>query len=183
MNVRQLAVQFDIANLREEVARLLTICPFHEIDNQISLTHRSGHADSFYDGVGSLYCSERRAFIHMEKDFHIFHESLRTWYLHEVYRKVWEFIGAEPGRTRLMRLGPKACLSMHRDSGYRFHIAVFTNPQSYMIFEKDGAVHIPADGHLYWTNTIVSHSAMNGNPLQERIHLVFSADSEKGPGT
>lgn len=171
--VLKLPLEFDLIQLRQDFFGLIAEVPFHPIVNQISISVREGGGrNPFYDGVGSLHtdghskCSES-SFSHLNPLF-------KNTYIEHVYNRVWEFLQLEPGRVRLMRLGPKACLSLHKDSGYRFHIALTTTTQSYLVFEKSGFFHIPADGHVYWTNTLESHTAMNGDHDLERIHLVFA---------
>ncbi len=39
------------------------------------------------------------------------------------------------GRTRLMRMAPKSCLSIHADSSLRYHYAITTNADCYIMFK------------------------------------------------
>lgn len=174
LHIKKLAPKFDLAKLVEDLNSLRLEVPFHPLSNQICLNHRPGVKNPFYDGNGSL--KSNNDFI-SESEFNIFNTAMRGTYLQFVYNSVWDFLKISPGRTRLMRLGAKNCLSAHKDVGFRFHIALVTNAQSFMVFENSPFFHIPSDSHLYWTNTVEFHSAINGHHEAERIHLVFAEDA------
>jgi hypothetical protein len=76
-----------------------------------------------------------------------------------------------------MKLDPKKCYSFHHDADYRLHIAIETNPQCFLMFFTGQFVNIPADGVVYFANTMKTHSAMNGGNAA-RYHLVFSTYEE-----
>ena len=77
------------------------------------------------------------------------------------------------GRMRLMNCAPRHCYSMHEDdSQNRYHIAIQTNVNAYLLYDTNQVFHIPADGHVYEVRTDVNHTALNaGN--EDRIHLVY----------
>jgi hypothetical protein len=73
-------------------------------------------------------------------------------------------------RARLMWLNPMSCYSMHRDSTFRIHIPIVTNPGCYFVFLENKPHHIPA-GHAYKIDTREYHSFMNCSE-EPRLHLV-----------
>ncbi len=175
--VERLEFQFDIPRLQEEVTRLSAMFPFHREDHQIALNHRPGAADPFYDGVGSLYHRPTETWLGQETDFTELNPLLKSWYLGFVYEEIQRAIPVRLGRVRLIRLGPKACLSMHYDFNLRIHLPIFTNPQCFFIFGEHPPKQLSADGDLYGVNTLIPHSVMNGHVKAERIHMVVAIDS------
>ena len=87
------------------------------------------------------------------------------------------------GRVRLMLMRPKSCLSIHADRGIRYHYAVTTSPDCYLV-EINGNQgtfhHIPADGYLYEMDASRYHTAMNTGHCH-RIHIVMSAVDVERP--
>ncbi|MNL47437.1 hypothetical protein D3C87_1702270 [compost metagenome] len=76
---------------------------------------------------------------------------------------------------RLMKMPPRKCLSIHDDTGPRYHFAIQTNPHAYLFFPKQKlSFQIPADGYLYGMNAEEQHTAFNADLDADRIHLVFS---------
>jgi hypothetical protein len=73
-------------------------------------------------------------------------------------------------RTRLMWVGPYACYSMHKDTTFRFHIPLITNPECYFVFRKGLIKHLSL-GHCYHVDTTQYHTFMNCSD-QQRLHLV-----------
>lgn len=123
------------------------------------------------EGVGSLYEESLDKFRASERDFSQFNEELKGSYFHWIY----ENVPFKPARMRLMCLLPKTCLSLHEDTGPRYHFAIKTHSSAFMIFPNTQEVtHIPADSFLYRMNAEASHTAMNADISQERWHLVFS---------
>tara|TARA_B000000609_G_scaffold78238_1_gene58964 strand:+ start:1288 stop:1986 length:699 start_codon:yes stop_codon:yes gene_type:complete len=80
-------------------------------------------------------------------------------------------------RVRFVRLSSKACYRFHRDMTYKFHIPLVTNPSNVMIWPEQShriIVHMPADGYIYFTETAISHTALNGGQ-DYRYHIVVSS--------
>ncbi len=73
-------------------------------------------------------------------------------------------------RARLMWVNPMSCYSMHRDSTFRIHIPIITNPACYFAFLESKPHHLPA-GHAYKVDTRDYHSFMNCSE-EPRLHLV-----------
>lgn len=170
MNVfRRLPFKFDRDRLKEESVRLAHRVGFHSIANQISLTHRPGVSERYFDGIGSLTGTGTK-----EVEFSEFNGELEGSYLGHVYKTLNGLSPVPIVRMRLMRMLPKTCYSMHVDDSPRIHIPIVSNRQSFLVFQEHGAFHLPADGSTYWVNTMQSHSAMNGDENEARIHLLFS---------
>jgi hypothetical protein len=74
-----------------------------------------------------------------------------------------------------MRLPAKSCLSIHADPSRRYHYAIVTNPDAYIVAVKDNTGtfhHIPADGYLYQMDAHKTHTAINAGRT-DRFHLVL----------
>ncbi|MEL0110218.1 MAG: aspartyl/asparaginyl beta-hydroxylase domain-containing protein [Rickettsiales bacterium] len=164
--------------IREELASLLAtleqVNPLFTEHNQIGVTARPGVADPLYDAVGWL--PEGAA----EADYSEINEPFLGTAIEDLLRK----LPFAYGRTRLMRMRPKSCLSIHADPTRRYHFALITNPGCFIVGvsgDKGGFHHIPADGQLYEMDAHRTHTAMNtGN--QDRIHLVITpADPTRPP--
>lgn len=140
---------------------------------QWCFTHTKNCPDNqrWTEGTGSLFDYTLDRFRAFEKDFTEFNSDLKGSYLHWIYQNV----PFKPARMRLMCLSPKTCLTIHQDTGPRFHFAIKTNPSALLLFpNQQEMVHIPADGFLYQMNAATMHSAMNADPQKERWHLVTS---------
>lgn len=82
-------------------------------------------------------------------------------------------------RTRIMRMKPKSCYSIHKDDTPRLHIAIHPTPESrFLFFKPDEAIHFPCDGKIWWVDTTRYHSAMNGG-TDERVHLVMCLNNDE----
>jgi len=160
--VRRTDVYQDLASVRAAVADFI---PLFDDDNVISVTSRPGARRPLKDHVGWLPEDVR------ERDFHVINPEFRG-------TAIEELLGGLPfefGRTRLMRMAKKSCLSIHWDTSLRYHYAIVTNPACYLVF-MDGEVghfrHIPADGYLYRMDARLTHTAINAS-RDARIHLVI----------
>lgn len=75
------------------------------------------------------------------------------------------------GEARLMRLTSAETYTAHGDPDDRYHIAIVTNPYSYIIDLDDGKLfHLPVDGKLWLMDTSKTHVAANFGG-RDRIHL------------
>ncbi len=86
------------------------------------------------------------------------------------------------GRTRLVKMAPKACLSVHWDTCKRYHYAIETNPSCFLVEMNDNVGtfhHIPADGYLYEMDARKTHTALNASK-RDRIHLIISDAKDEG---
>ena len=72
-------------------------------------------------------------------------------------------------RTRIIKLQPNNCYTIHRDPTKRIHIPIVTNDKCLMIVNNE-VMYLPAGSH-YVINTTHSHTAINGSNF-DRIHIV-----------
>jgi len=73
------------------------------------------------------------------------------------------------GRIRVMRLAPRRCYSWHADPSIRIHVPIITSEDNLMVIGKQ--VQHLSIGHIWWTNTVIPHTAMNCS-IKDRYHLV-----------
>jgi hypothetical protein len=125
-------------------------------DSQISLQSPDGN---FHEGNGKIEQSK-----YNERDFNKLNIP-ENW---EIARFVQE---NKLYRTRIMKLKPKQCYSVHKDRTPRVHLAVETH-QSCLFILDNRAFQIPADGRAYYVDTTKPHTALNGTLDLERIHIV-----------
>lgn len=75
------------------------------------------------------------------------------------------------GEARLMKLRPEETYMAHSDPDDRIHLAIITNPYSYIIDLDDSKMyHLPADGSVWLMDTGKIHVAANFGS-RDRIHL------------
>jgi len=75
------------------------------------------------------------------------------------------------GEARLLRLTSAETYTAHADPDDRYHVAIITNPHSYIIdFDSQTLYHLPADGKLWRMDTSRIHVAANFGG-RDRIHL------------
>ncbi len=113
-----------------------------------------------------------------ESEFRVINEPFAGTAVQELLEKLpFQF-----GRTRLIKMPPKSCLSIHWDTSIRWHYAIVTNPACYLI-HMDGTTghfhHVPADGYLYEMDARMTHTAINASK-QWRVHLVISDAKDEG---
>ena len=80
-------------------------------------------------------------------------------------------------RTRVLGIQRSVCYSYHKDSMPRVHIPLITNDKCMFIVD-DQVMRMPADGSVYWLDTMQMHTALNAN-LDEfnRFHIVGNMTS------
>jgi hypothetical protein len=160
--IREMGVQQDVEAL---LAVVKEIYPLFAKRGQIGVTARPDSADPLFDAVGWLPDDA------MESDYSEITEPFRGTVIEDVLKN----LPFEYGRTRLMLMGPKSCLSMHADPTRRYHFAITTNPGCYMagMPGPTGTLHhIPADGKLYELDAHLTHTAVNAGD-SDRVHLVI----------
>jgi len=167
--VRKTEIYHDPAAVRaavEEVRHLF------DHDNIISVTSRPGADQPLKDCAGWLPEGVR------ERDFSVVNPEFRGTAIETLLNKV----PFQVGRTRIMRMAKKSCLSIHWDTSLRYHYAVITNPACYLVF-MDGEIghfrRVPADGHLYRMDARMTHTAINAS-REARIHLVICDARDDG---
>ncbi len=163
--IREMEVREDLAAMKSVVE---SVYPLFARHNQIGVTARPAPPDNremLYDAVGWL--PEDAA----EADYSMLTEPFRG----TVIERILQNLPFEHGRTRLMLMKPKSCLSMHADPTRRYHFAITTNPGCYMagMTGETGTLHhIPADGKLYELDAHLTHTAINSGDT-DRVHLVI----------
>ncbi len=84
--------------------------------------------------------------------------------------RVLESIGPI-GEARLLKLSSAETYTAHGDPDDRYHLAIVTNPHSYLIDLDTGSMHhLPIDGKLWRMDTSKIHVAANFGG-RDRIHL------------
>ena len=139
--------------------------PLFSEHNQISVTCRPGATDPLSDAIGWL--PEEVA----EADY----SEITAPFVGTAVERLLLNLPFAFGRTRLMRMRPKSCLSVHADPTRRYHYAITTNPGCYIVGVKNETGtfhHIPADGQLYEMDAHKTHTAMNSGK-RDRVHLVI----------
>ncbi|MFQ5776018.1 MAG: aspartyl/asparaginyl beta-hydroxylase domain-containing protein [Kiloniellaceae bacterium] len=167
--IRRTDIYQDLAAVRAAVE---AVHPLFDEDGVISVTARPGADRPLKDHVGWLPDGVR------ERDFTLVNPEFRGTAIEELLGKLpFDF-----GRTRIMRMAKKSCLSIHWDTSLRYHYAVVTNPACYLIHVEGGVgrfYHIPADGWLYEMDARMTHTAINAS-REARIHLVICDARDEG---
>ena len=162
--------QYDIEEIRRTWEELSSVrlSPSQWYQNtQTMLQHSDTCTDPYTEGCGSI----KRAHPRTEKDF----RHLNPIYKGTIFEDILKEVGA--CRSRIMIKPKHTCYSLHSDRTGRYHLPIITNPQAFFVFtDPDNPRlatldHIPADGHVYWTNTTRTHSFLNGG--DKRTHLVM----------
>lgn len=160
--IRPTDIRQDLESVRAAVARVEDLLAEHR---QLSITSRPGAAEPLLDALGWLPEDAREA------DYSVVNEEFKDTAIADLLGK----LPFQPGRARLMQLAPKSCLSIHADSTRRYHYAVTTSPDCYLV-ELDGDHgtfhHVPADGRLYEMDARRTHTAINAG-RSTRIHIVI----------
>ncbi|MEE8505951.1 MAG: aspartyl/asparaginyl beta-hydroxylase domain-containing protein [Kiloniellales bacterium] len=167
--IKRTAIYQDLASVRAAVE---AVAPLFDDDGVISVTSRRDTDRPLRDHIGWLPEGVR------ERDFTRINPEFRGTAIEELLDKLpFPF-----GRTRLMRMVKKSCLSIHWDTSLRYHYAVITNPACYLVHMEDDIGrfhHVPADGYLYEMDARLTHTAINAS-REARIHLVISDARDEG---
>tara|TARA_B110000014_G_scaffold247289_1_gene220708 strand:- start:109 stop:669 length:561 start_codon:yes stop_codon:yes gene_type:complete len=110
-----------------------------------------------------------------ESHYTEFVNDFKGTYFEEVFNELSKYY--KLGRVRLLLLEPRTSLSWHRDPEPRLHIPIMTNPGAHLVID-DSLMHLPADGHVWFTDTRNYHTVFNGGE-ENRIHLVATFLGEK----
>lgn len=185
MYLTKLDQVFNISKLQDEVTSILETHPL--INNQISLNYREGYKDLCWsDGCGSPFMtSEDRENnpIHnrnanllprfIDTDFIHLNPGIENTEIAEIYN--YYKTKYKIGRYRIAVLRPKSCYGWHYDLEKRIHVAVFTNPGSFIITDDGKATHLPATGESWMFNANNGyHTAINASYNEKRVHLLLN---------
>lgn len=177
MFIKKLDLTADVELANQALEQVLTYTEWG-IENQIGLSHRKEpKANIWKDCIGSLYNRETGTDIANESEFTELNINTPE-YIKTKLEELSLLENIKIGRVRLMRLLPKAGLTVHSDTSVRYHLVLKTNPTSYIAHTFNGGnvaalcFHIPADGYFYKVDTTKPHFVYNGGH-EPRIHLVI----------
>lgn len=165
--------------LEEEILYIIAENPLHYWDKQLCLTHPKDCENPWYHGCGSrMYITDNdrkfkqydREVPLQEEDFTELNHELQAFpYTFELINGLKETYRL--GRIRIMVSIRKTALTWHKDTEDRIHIPVVTHPGCRMVIE-DESFHM-STGKIWKVSTNGHyHSAFNGSPVDERIHIV-----------
>ena len=184
-NFKKLDIKFDSKKLRQATNELFTKVSWrHHVVKGLCLTQIPGDPTSAYgEKLRGVFWTkpdftgqevQREEFLD-ETQYTEFIEKYKGTYFEEIYNILAEKYVI--GRFRLLLLEPRTSLSWHRDPEPRLHIPVITNPGAHLVID-DTLKHLPADGHVWFTDTRQYHTVFNGGE-ENRIHLVATFLGEK----
>ena len=165
---------FDINKLKKDLKTIYTAVQYKEgAVYGISLSRPADGSEDdsrgiFWTKPNASGAEEQREKYVDESSYTKFLEEAKDTYYFEVYQTLCEHY--KIGRVRILKLKPRTSLSWHRDPEPRIHIPILTNPGALTVVENF-ATNMPADGSVYFMNTIKYHTAINGGE-EDRIHLV-----------
>ena len=177
-NFKKLDIKFDAKKLRQATNELFTKVSWrHHVVKGLCLTQIPGDPTSAYgEKLRGVFWTkpdftgqevQRENFVD-ESQYTQFVEKYKGTYFEEIYNTLSK--NYKIGRFRLLLLEPRTSLSWHRDPEPRLHIPVITNPGAHLVID-DRLMHLPADGHVWFTDTRNYHTVFNGGE-ENRIHLV-----------
>ena len=146
---------------------------------QFAIQSRKDSDDPYYESCGPQphLNKEYKGYILTEGSYDTTNEMFKDTY----FENILNMFPFPVCRVRFVRLSSKACYRFHRDMTYKFHIPLVTNPSNVMIWPEQShriIIHMPADGHIYFTETAISHTALNGGQ-DYRYHIVVSSMVER----
>lgn len=154
----------DIPNVQLLIDKVLEFINNHESDAyQLMCQTLSEKSADVITGTGKIVDLE----VPDEKMYKYIEPSLKGSCVEELILKY----GAV--RTRIMKLPPRSCYSIHADPTPRIHIPLITNKQCWMIWPYLSICKNLEVGKAYWTNTKAPHTFINGDQYLERIHIVM----------
>ena len=142
---------------------------------QFAIQSRKDSDDPYYESCGPQphLNKEYKGYTLTEGSYDTTNEMFKDTY----FENILNMFPFPVCRVRFVRLSSKACYRFHRDMTYKFHIPLVTNPSNVMIWPEQShriIVHMPADGYIYFTETAISHTALNGGQ-DYRYHIVVSS--------
>lgn len=104
-----------------------------------------------------------------EKKYSYINSELKNTELEKLIKKYNGF------RSRIMIMHPRHCYSVHSDPTPRLHIPIVTNDQCWMIWPNKKECYQLHERMIYWTDTRVNHTFLNGG-TEKRIHVVMCVE-------
>jgi hypothetical protein len=167
--ITPISYKINIDQLKHDSAVVLDKYPFNN-HNQICFQNTPGVDLDPYQGTGDSRLDHCPMYGLQEEDFKIFNPEFNG----TVFEEIFKTFPHKIGRMRLMKVPAKKCYWMHNDPGMvRYHFAVDTNSDCFILYRDHGHYHIPADGVCYKMDTDEHHTAVNAS-RDDRIHLVIS---------
>ena len=158
----------DVSKLKHDASVILAEYPFNN-HNQICFQNTTDNYD-VYQGTGDSRLDHCPMYGLNEEDFTNFNPAFAG----TIFEEIFETFPFKIGRMRLMKVPAKKCYWMHNDPGMvRYHFAINTNQDCFILYRDYGHYHIPDDGVCYRMNTDEHHTAVNAS-REDRIHLVIS---------
>jgi hypothetical protein len=147
--------------LRSEILTIVNSVEHQQ--NQIICQTLEEGVEDFSTGTGKIDELNEQD----EKKYKFINPSLKNTYLHEIISRHNAY------RTRILKLNPRSCYSIHSDISARIHIPIETNDQCWMIWPTISFCVKLQEGYAYWTDTRKPHTYLNGDKNLVRIHLVM----------
>ena len=181
MFIKRINLAVDLDKLRADVNQLLTVTSWAPL-NQIGLKYRPTAVDQWGDSLGSIYDRENESDLALEHDFTEWNSQTPV-YTRNIIDQLAQTLNIKIGRVRFMLLKSKTGLTIHKDKEVRYHVAIDTNPDSYISISNISRTtnedvascgvnyHLPANGYWYQIDTRHRHHVYNGGRT-DRIHLV-----------
>jgi len=184
-NFQKLDIKFDPKKLRQATNALFTKVSWrHHVVKGLCLTQIPGDPSSAYgEKLRGVFWTkpdftgqevQREEFVD-ESQYTEFVEKYKGTFFEEIYTVLSKKY--KLGRVRLLLLEPRTSLSWHRDPEPRLHLPIITNQGAHLVID-DSLMHLPADGHVWFTDTRNYHTVFNGGE-ENRIHLVATYLGEK----
>lgn len=156
----------NFADLKTEILNLIDDVGFQ--NNQIICQTLTENEEDFVTGTGRIDELEHKD----EELYKFIQKRLKGTLLEQIILKHNAF------RTRILRLPPRACYSVHADPTPRIHIPIVINKQSWMIWPYHNKCRTFMIGRAYWTDTTKPHTYINGHGKLDRIHLVMCVPND-----
>jgi len=147
--------------LHNEIAQIINTVGFE--NNQIICQSLDENEEDFNTGIGRIEDLEHKN----EKSYKFINKSLKGTYLEEL------IINFKGYRSRILKLNPKSCYSIHQDPSPRIHIPIISNGQCWMVWPNHNFCLNMKPGLAYWTDTRKPHTFINCDEKLERVHLVM----------
>ncbi len=169
----------DLERARREATRFMEWYPISDYRKQWSLTFRKDDSDQDPAIIRDTRDLIRDGKLN-EGEYTEFHYRFRDTAIYELYQEISKY--DKLGRCRILGLHPHQCYSLHADEELRYHVALWTNPESHLIINTTSQMgkpfnlqvhHVPADGNVYIMDSRHPHTAFNGGS-EMRYHLVFN---------
>lgn len=155
------SLSYNIDELSQELSKVKNL---FDDRNQLCVTCRPDTNNPIYDSIGRLAEGV------LERE----HTKITPIFEGTIFEKILYDLNIVWGRARLMRLVPQHTMFMHPDMGLRYHVAIETNPNSFIFFrDTQKSYHIPSDGYVYKMDATKWHTAFNAGK-RDRYHFVIA---------